>query len=77
MTLYLTYDPGKDVANKVKHGVSLALALAIDWTEVWCTPDARRDYGELREIGYAPMAGRLYCVGNQPAQGKQPRDRTL
>ncbi|WP_159714592.1 BrnT family toxin [Geminicoccus flavidas] len=25
-------------------------------------PDERRDYGELREIGYASMDGRLYCV---------------
>ncbi|MGN5479280.1 hypothetical protein ACTMU2_27060 [Cupriavidus basilensis] len=76
------------MANKVKHGVSLALAIAIDWTTIWCAPDGRRDYGELREIGYAPINSRLLlpvCVhaarrhhsGNQPSQGKQPRDRTL
>jgi uncharacterized DUF497 family protein len=25
-------------------------------------PDARRDYGELREIGYGLIGDRLYCV---------------
>jgi uncharacterized DUF497 family protein len=25
-------------------------------------PDDRRDYRELREIGYAQMDGQLYCV---------------
>ena len=24
--------------------------------------DVRRDYGELREIGYAPLADRVHCV---------------
>ncbi|GAB3106664.1 BrnT family toxin [Cupriavidus yeoncheonensis] len=60
--MHTTYDPGKDVANKIKHGVSLALAVAIDWSAVWCAPDNRRDYGELREIGYAAIDCRLYCV---------------
>ncbi|MFC4521868.1 BrnT family toxin [Cupriavidus pinatubonensis] len=60
--MHTTYDPAKDVANKIKHGVSLALAIGIDWTAVWCAPDSRRDYGELREIRYAPINSRLYCV---------------
>ena len=25
-------------------------------------PDTRRDYGELREIGYGVIENRLYCV---------------
>jgi uncharacterized DUF497 family protein len=25
-------------------------------------PDARRDYGEVREIGYTVIYDRLYCV---------------
>lgn len=57
-----TYDPAKSAANEQKHGVSLALAEAIDWPSVWCTPDVRKDYGELREIGYAVIGARLYCV---------------
>ena len=57
-----TYDPAKSEANQRKHGVSLALAEAIDWSSVWCAPDDRIDYGELREIGYALIDTRLYCV---------------
>lgn len=57
-----TSDPTKSEANQRKHGVSLALAEAIDWSSVWCMPDDRKDYGELREIGYAVIDARLYCV---------------
>ena len=46
------HDPAKSKANEQKHGVSLALAEAIDWPAVWCAPDDRKDYGELREIGH-------------------------
>lgn len=49
-------------ANRQKHGVPLALAESIDWSDVWCAPDGRRDYRELREIGYAQVDGHLYCV---------------
>ena len=61
-TARTTFDPAKSEANWSKHGVSLRLAESIDWPEVWCAPDGRRDYGELREIGYAHINGYLYCV---------------
>lgn len=57
-----TFDPVKSEVNQCKHGVSLTLAEAIDWSSVWCAPDDRSDYGELREIGYAVIDARLYCV---------------
>ena len=64
MPVDITYDLTKDAANVAKHGVSLALALAmeIDWSDVLCCPDGRRDYGELREIGFAVIDDRLYVV---------------
>lgn len=58
----VTFDPSKDEANIAKHGVSLFLAREIDWSSVWCAPDARKDYGELREIGYILIGARLFCV---------------
>jgi uncharacterized DUF497 family protein len=58
----IEFDQPKSDSNEQKHGVSLALANAIDWSAVWCAPDDRKDYGELREIGYALVDGRLYCV---------------
>lgn len=58
----ITFDRAKDQANQTKHGVSLAVATCLDWTRVLAKPDTRRDYGELREIGYGVIDDRLYCV---------------
>lgn len=57
-----TFDPSKDESNQQKHGVSLSLASQIEWSEVWFEVDDRRDYREVREIGYAVIDSRLYCV---------------
>jgi uncharacterized DUF497 family protein len=57
-----TYGQAKSEANERKHGVTLAFAAQIDWSDVWCAPDDREDYRELREIGYALISDRLYCV---------------
>jgi uncharacterized DUF497 family protein len=58
----ITFDPAKDRSNQTKHGLSLAVAAGLDWPEVLVKPDTRRDYGELREIGYGVIGDRLYCV---------------
>lgn len=58
----IEFDPAKDAANLAKHGVPLALAAEIEWSDVLCVPDSRRDYGEVREIGFAVIAQRLYVV---------------
>ena len=58
----ITFDTGKDRMNSDKHGVSLSLAARIDWSAVMAKPDQRHDYGEVREIGYAAVDQRLYCV---------------
>lgn len=34
----------------------------MEWDAALVKPDHRRDYGEARQIGYVPMANRLYCV---------------
>jgi uncharacterized DUF497 family protein len=57
-----TFDSAKSEANWRKHGVSLRLAHSIDWSAVWSAAEDRRDYGELREIGYVAIEGYLYCV---------------
>lgn len=58
----ITFDPIKDQANQLKHGVSLTLARKLDWSELFAKPDTRRDYGELREISYGVIDSRLYCM---------------
>jgi uncharacterized DUF497 family protein len=58
----IEFDPAKNQANIDKHGVSLEMAGHIEWSNVLCMPDARRDYGEVREIGFAVIGQRLYVV---------------
>ncbi len=58
----ITFDPRKDVSNTAKHGVSLALASELEWGALLAQSDTRRDYGELRMIGYAPIGARVFCV---------------
>ncbi len=58
----ITFDPAKDATNTAKHGVSLALASDLEWGDLLAQPDTRRDYSELRMIGYAPLGDRVFCV---------------
>jgi uncharacterized DUF497 family protein len=58
----ITFDPSKDATNSTKHGISLAMACEIDWSDVMVKPDTRNDYRELREIGFGFIGDRLYCV---------------
>ena len=58
----ITFDPAKDALNVTKHGVSLVLASDLEWEYLLAKPDQRRDYGELRLLGYAPMGSRVFCV---------------
>ena len=58
----VTYDPHKDQTNRGKHQVSLDEAHRIEWDTLYATEDKRRDYGEIRMVGYAFIDIRLYCV---------------
>ena len=60
--MLIEFDPTKDAANIAKHGVSLADAELLNWDWLLCEADTRRDYGELRENGLAPLEGRVYAV---------------
>jgi uncharacterized DUF497 family protein len=57
-----TFDPNKDAINLNKHGLSLAEAADLDWSEALIWVDNRKDYGEIRQIGLVPMNQRLYNV---------------
>ena len=58
----IEFDPGKDAANQLKHGVSLALAAELDWEAALVWVDDRFDYAELRMIALAPKTETLYYV---------------
>ncbi|MGI9170768.1 MAG: BrnT family toxin [Caulobacteraceae bacterium] len=57
------FDPAKDAANLEKHGVSLALAEVLFAGPCVSVPDDRFDYGEVREVTFGHIGGRLFvCV---------------
>lgn len=58
----IEFDLAKDRANAAKHGVALDQAGELEWDWLLCRPDTRRDYRELREIGFAPIGEDVFCV---------------
>ena len=58
----ITFDLGKDLANRAKHGMSLADARLLDWDSVISRQDSRHDYGEIRMIGIGYIRQRLHVV---------------
>ncbi len=62
--MQIEFDPAKDAANVQKHGVSLALALELDWDSALVWQDSRKAYGEERQSALAllPLQARVYFV---------------
>ena len=58
----IEFDPAKDSANLRRHGVSLALAVGLDWEAALVWFDDRFEYEELRMIALAPKTEILYYV---------------
>ncbi len=58
----IEFDPLKDLANRAKHGVSLADAADLDWDAANIVPDKRFDYGEPRSQAYGMLHGRLHVI---------------
>ena len=58
----IEFDSAKDVANRAKHGVSLALAVELEWGAALVWVDGRFEYEEWRMIALAPRTDTLYYV---------------
>jgi uncharacterized protein len=58
----IEFDPVKDEANIVKHGLSLLKAGELDWDAALVWVDDRFAYGEVRMIALAPETEILYYV---------------
>jgi uncharacterized DUF497 family protein len=58
----LVWDPRKREANLAKHGVDFPDAEEMFGGPMLLAPDARRDYGEERLIGFGFIRGRLMAV---------------
>ena len=52
----------KDVANREKHGLSLAAAAEMDFAAARIIPDLRRDHGEARCRALVPIKSRLHVL---------------
>lgn len=75
--MQISFDPTKDVANREKHGVSLAMVTAMDWDELLSWPDLRKDYKEKRMAGLAPIGDRLYFVAFVDRPADAPTERRV
>ncbi len=60
--MVITFDPDKDSRNQEKHGISLEDAARLDWGSALCWEDARRDYGETRQVALAVLERRVHVV---------------
>jgi uncharacterized protein len=49
----IEFDLGKDQVNRLKHGISLAVAADMDFDDALVIPDRRRAYGEDRSRPWA------------------------
>jgi uncharacterized DUF497 family protein len=58
----IDFDPVKDAGNLDKHGLSLALAVELEWECALVWIDNRQEYGEMRMIALAPKTGIVYFV---------------
>jgi uncharacterized DUF497 family protein len=56
------FDPEKDVANRDKHGLSLARIRGAVWPPDLAAKDERRDYGEERWYGFVRIDERIHVA---------------
>lgn len=60
--MHIEFDPVKDASNQTKHGLSLGMAVELDWDSALVWVDDRFEYNELRMIALAPQTETLYFV---------------
>jgi len=60
--MQIEFDPAKDASNQIKHGLSLGVAVELDWESALVRVDDRFEYNEMRMIALAPKTEILYCV---------------
>ena len=51
------WDPAKETANRIKHGIDFRQAAAALDGFILCRADDRRDYGEVRHLALACFDG--------------------
>ncbi len=52
--MHIEFDPVKDASNQTKHGLSLGMAVELDWDSALVWVDDRFEYNEVRMNALAP-----------------------
>lgn len=60
--MLVAFDPEKDKLNRARHGLSLALARKLLWSDALVWIDRRYEYDEIRMIGLVPEGDTLSYV---------------
>ena len=60
--MWYEWDDAKDLANRLKHGVSFQEVLAFQWDTALEVADARMDYGEPRWAALGLIGQRLHTL---------------
>ncbi len=58
----IDYDPNKNQRNIEERGLSFEQVFDLDFDKALFEADERFDYGENRQLVYAPLDGRLHVV---------------
>ncbi|MGH8788971.1 MAG: BrnT family toxin [Cupriavidus necator] len=58
----LVFDPAKDLANQIKHGIPLALADAFEMDSALIRDDLRFAYGEGRMVATGLIGNRVFVM---------------
>lgn len=60
--MQIDFAPGKDAANRAKHGFALSLAAELDWDTALVWIDDRADNGKIRMVALIPKSEILFLV---------------
>lgn len=60
--MVIEFDPLKNAINQSKHGLSLSLAMELEWDDALVRVDSRFDYNETRMVALVPAGRVLYVV---------------
>ncbi len=60
--MQIEFDPAKDRANLIKHGISLQAAKRFEWDTALEREDDRFDYDEVRFVALGLIGDRLHVL---------------
>ncbi|WP_256077890.1 BrnT family toxin [Massilia sp. YIM B04103] len=71
MEMEIEFDAAKNLANRKRHGVDLALAARLDWDLALIWPDQRFAYDEQRMMALIPAGILIYHIAFVERAGRR------